>query len=116
EIYHQLKVRWCLYRQVGRLFALENSIYVSRRAPELVSPIPSIRNETAGVDKQTVRKDCRQPMPVCQLNDEIAVNAGQRTTQNNQYTIRFLCEHPDGALDLLGITHCHRGKLDSKQS
>jgi hypothetical protein len=43
---HQLIVRRCLYRQVGRVFALDNSIYVNRRAPELVPPIRSV---SAGV-------------------------------------------------------------------
>src|SRR5215813_13179850 len=51
EIDHQIVLGWRLHRQVGGLLALENTIDVISRVPELVDRIGPIRDQTAATNE-----------------------------------------------------------------
>src|SRR5262249_13288937 len=73
EIDDQLVLGRRLHRQVGRLFALENTVNVTGCAPILVDEIRPIGDQAAGCCVLTVSVDCGQPVPSCQRNDQLAM-------------------------------------------
>lgn len=61
-----------LHRQVGRLFALEDTIDVSGRVPVLFDNIPAIGDQPAGGDEEASDVDRGQLVPGCQSDDQVA--------------------------------------------
>ena len=57
EVQEQFDFRGLLYRQVGRLLALEDAVDVAGRAPILVHPIRPVRDQAAAGDEDTLRVD-----------------------------------------------------------
>src|SRR4051794_11965059 len=51
EIDRQLVLGWRLHRQIGRLLALEDTIDVTSREPELIDKISPIGDQAATIDK-----------------------------------------------------------------
>jgi len=47
EIEHQLVLRRCLHRQVGGLLALQDAIDITGRAPPIIEPVKSVRQQAA---------------------------------------------------------------------
>src|SRR5262245_9167241 len=74
EIYHCLVFCWCLYREVGRFFTLENAVNVTGRAAMRIDRIRSIRNQAADGDVEACGIDSRKFVPSRERNDQIAMN------------------------------------------
>src|SRR5262249_38896147 len=73
QIDHQLVLGRRLHRQVGRLLALEDAIDIAGRTPALVDEIRSVGNQAARVGKATFVVDCRQLVPGCERDDQVAM-------------------------------------------
>src|SRR5262249_57446570 len=63
----------CLYRQVGRLLALEDAVDVSGGVPVLVKQIGPIRNQAAAIDHGSPEVNCRQSMPCREPRNQLAM-------------------------------------------
>src|SRR5262245_46909217 len=105
EVENRLELGRCLYRQGGRLLALENAIDVSSRAPVLVDVISPIGNQAAGGDEGAFLVDLGQFGSGRQRNDEIAMTGRKPTRGQNQTTIWGARECADSTLDLASVAH-----------
>src|SRR5262245_5790104 len=73
EVDHQLVFGRRLYRQIGRLLALQDAVDVAGGAPVLIDVIMPIGDKAAGVDEDTIVVDRRQLVAGRQLDDQIAM-------------------------------------------
>src|SRR5215472_4373139 len=73
EVDHQLILGRSLHRQVGRLLALENAVYVAGRSPVLVDRMSTIRDQAAAGDEEPWAVHRWQSVLGRQRDDEIAM-------------------------------------------
>src|SRR5262245_42565673 len=66
-----------LHRQVPGFSALENAIDVNCRLPELFNEVDGISHQAAFPDVGDVRVNRRHPMAVREIEDELAMDAGE---------------------------------------
>src|SRR5262249_6958341 len=69
EVEHQLVLGRRLYRQVARLLALEDAIYIPSPAPELVDEIGPIGDQAAGGGQAAVKIERGEFVTGRQRND-----------------------------------------------
>src|SRR5262249_41149737 len=81
-------LRRCLYRKVGRLFALEDAIDVAGGAPILVDKVGPVGNQAAAGDEVAEGVDRGQKVPSGQRDDQAAMDLRRRTSRYNQAAIR----------------------------
>ena len=80
----------CLYRQVGRLLALENAIDVTGRLPKLVGNIRPIADQPAANDHWTGRVDCGQLVPGRKYDNQIVMRRYRRARRLDQSATAIL--------------------------
>ena len=102
EVDYQLVLGRCLHGQVGWLLALEDAVDIGRRAPVLVDPIRTIRDQAAIGDKDRVRIDGGQFVPGCKPDDQIAMDRCKRAAG----TIRPPFEERANAVTVRSISAC----------
>src|SRR5437588_372758 len=68
-------------------------------------------DQTAGLDKEAIEVDHRQPVPGCEPDDQFAMFTRLRARRHNQTAIRSTREIGYAALDLFGVAHADRAKL-----
>src|SRR5262245_46112527 len=105
EVEHQLVLGRRLYRQVARLLALEDAIYIPRRAPELVDEIGPIGDHAAGGGEAAFKIDRGQFVTGRQRNDQIAVKRSRPAPRHDQTSVRRAHEGRKGALSLICVAH-----------
>jgi enolase len=69
----QLELCRCLYRQVGRLLALQDAINVAGGAPVLVQDVRAVRDQSAICDEEARGVNRGHPVPGGQCNDQSAM-------------------------------------------
>src|SRR5439155_19436414 len=73
EIYPELKLRWLVHRQIGRLRALYNFVYISGRATKQISVVRPIVHESTCIQEPTLTPHRRQAVLCRQLRDRFSV-------------------------------------------
>jgi len=103
-----------LHRQVGWLFALENAIHVSGRAPILLDCIRPISGEAALVGVIAIGIDRRQPKLRRKPDDHIAVKPGP-SRGHAQAAVGAMRERRDATLHIVDIQRVDRTQLHSER-
>src|SRR5262249_2737515 len=103
EVDRELVLGRCLYRQVGRLLALEDAVDVSGGVPVLVKQIGPIRNQAAAIDHGSPEVNCGQSMPCRERRNQLAIRDDRCTPRRDQTTVRGAREFRDSALNLAGV-------------
>ena len=101
QINNKLVFGWRLHRQVGRLFALEDTVDVAGRAPELVDEIRPVGDQAACGDEEAVAVNRGQSVAGRKRDDQIAMNRRQRARRRDQAAIRPAREGREGALEAM---------------
>src|SRR5262249_30517873 len=97
-----------LHWQVGRLLALEDTIDVGCRPPELVDGVRSIGDQAAGANEETEGIDSRQSVAGGERDDEIAMNRPWWSSNDNQTTVQPPRQRQGGAADVAWTGHLER--------
>jgi hypothetical protein len=63
------------------------------------------------VNEIVLEVDCRQFVPGCQRDDQIAMDDRQATCRHDQTTISLARNRRDPALDLIRVAHIDRAQL-----
>src|SRR5262245_43257098 len=111
EVDGQEVFRRRLYRQVGGLLALEDTIDVAGGMSKLFSRISSEGDQTAASDEQPSGVDRGQPVAGRKFDDQIALNARQHARRHDQTAITRTRECRDSALGLVGVAQVERAHL-----
>jgi hypothetical protein len=90
EVDDELVLGRCLYRQVGRLLALEDAIDVTGRLPKLVGNIRPIADQPAANDPWTGRVDCGQLVPGRKYDNQIVMRRYRRAWRLDQSATAIL--------------------------
>jgi hypothetical protein len=91
--------------QVSGLFAFENenAINVIGSLPMRIDGVRPVRDEAAISNVGTERVGCRQSVPGCQRDDQVAVIARQRGCDHDQAAIRSAYKFGNSVLDVFGV-------------
>src|SRR6266540_5679256 len=114
EIDHQVVLSRRLHRQIGRLLAFENPIYVPSCETVLVNQIRSVADQAAVPDEVRIGVDGGQLVPGGKPDDQITMCRRQCAPRHDQAVIRSASEGRNPAFDLAGIAYVDRGQLDAE--
>ena len=103
EIDDQLVLGRCLHRQVGRLFAFENTINISGGSPLWLDQFRPIGNEAASLYKVAERVDGGQIVPGRDVGEHMGMVSAETTCCHNQPSVRVACECSNGTLNFIGV-------------
>src|SRR5262245_31931778 len=87
QIDHQLVLGRLLHGKVRGLVALEDAIDVAGRAPIRVAPIQPVGDQAAAGDVEASAINCRQSIPGCQGDDQIAMAGRQRARHDDKAAV-----------------------------
>ena len=113
EIESEYELGWLLYREIGRLLATQNAIDVLGGVRITGRYIGTVRDKPTRI-RIPYRVDCRQAMPQCQRNDEIAIHVGHGMREDNKPTVPLHRECGNGAFDFRSIVDASGSHLHSE--
>src|SRR5262249_18464587 len=113
EIYGELELCRCLYRQIIRLLSVQDAIHVRSRASNNFSSIRSIGDQRAFCNELPKTVDRRESVSHRHFHDQSTVIIDECIRCGDQTTGRFAREQGDDFLDLHTIVHWSCRKLDA---
>ena len=103
-----------LHREIGRLFAFEDTIDVARGASIGFEPIRPVGDQTAAHREVAKRVDRRYAVARCKQYNQVAMNGGERAYCHDQAAM-CIVRDGDCAFELAGIAQATRSYLHSKR-
>src|SRR5215813_11645376 len=116
EVDHKFILGRCLHREVARLFALENAIYIPRRPPKQIDQIDPVRHQAAFGDHEPVWRDGRQFVLGNQRDDSLAMNDVEAVGHYDEAASGLASQRGYRAFNLAGILNGIGARLHSERS
>src|SRR5262245_64495848 len=96
---------WCLHGELGGPGSTQNAIDIRRCLSGLIHKVGTVGDQTTGSNVVSEQIDRWQAILRCECNNEVAVQAGRATRQDEQATIWRGGEGREDALDIRRVFH-----------